>query len=158
MRSVFTGLLLALAACDGGTQGAETSAEEARAEGNVVGGGAVSQPNAPAQEAAGIPAAIQGRWGLVAADCEPGRDDAKGLLTITADKLEFYESVGKLGDVEEVADDRIHGSFAFEGEGMEWQREMSLELQETGAALVRREFGADAAPGSFRYTKCGQGA
>ena len=149
--------LLALAACDGGTQGAETSAEEARAEGNIVGGGAVSQPNAPAQEAAGIPAAIQGRWGLVAADCEPGRSDAKGLVTITADKLEFYESVGKLAEVEKVADDRIRASFDFEGEGMQWQREMSLELQETGAALVRREFGADAAPGSFRYTKCEQG-
>jgi hypothetical protein len=150
--------LLALAACDGGTQGAETSAEEARAEGNIVGGGAVSQPNAPAQEAAGIPAAIQGRWGLVAADCEPGRADAKGLLTITADKLEFYESVGELADVEKVADDRIRASFDFEGEGMEWKREMTLELQETGDALVRREFGADAAPGSFRYTKCEQDA
>ena len=149
--------LLALAACDGGTQSAETSAEEARAEGNIVGGGAVSSPNAPAQEAAGIPAAIHGRWGLVAADCEPGRADAKGLLTITADKLEFYESVGELGDMEAVADDRIHATFDFEGEGMEWKREMALELQEIGDALVRREFGTDAAPGSFRYTKCQQG-
>lgn len=104
-----------------------------------------------------IPAAIQGRWGLVTADCEPGRDDAKGLLTITADKLEFYESVGELDDIREVAADRIHASFDFVGEGMEWEREMALELQETGAALVRREFGADAAPGSFRYVKCEQG-
>ena len=151
--------LLALAACDGGTQSAQTDAEEARAEGNIVGGGAVSQPNAPVPETAGIPAAVQGRWGLVAADCEPDRDDAKGLLTITADKLEFYESVGKLGgDIEEVADDRIHATFDFTGEGMEWEREMSLELQETGSALVRREYGADAAPGSFRYVKCQQGA
>ena len=150
--------LLALAACDGGTQSAQTDAEEARAEGNIVGGGAVSQPNAPVPETAGIPAAVQGRWGLVAADCEPGRDDAKGLLTITADKLEFYESVGTLGgDIDEVADDSIHATFDFTGEGMEWEREMALELQETGAALVRREFGADAAPGSFRYVKCQQG-
>lgn len=151
--------LLALAACDGGTQSAESDAGEARAEGNIVGSGAVSQPNAPVPETAGIPAAIQGRWGLVAADCEPGRADAKGLLTITADKLEFYESVGTLGeDIEEVEDDRIRATFDFTGEGMEWEREMALELQETGAALVRREFGADAAPGSFRYVKCEQGA
>ncbi len=147
-------VLLALAACDGGTQSAEKDAKEARAEGNIVGGGAVSQPNAPPAETAGIPAALQGRWGLVAADCEPGRADAKGLLTITADKLEFYESVGELDDIREVGDDRIHASFDFMGEGMEWEREMALELQETGAALVRREFGADAAPGSFRYVKC----
>ena len=146
--------LLALAACDGGTQGAETDAEEARAEGNIVGGGAVSQPNAPPPITAGIPTALQGRWGLVAADCEAGRADAKGLLTITADKLEFYESVGELGETDEVADDRIRATFDFTGEGMEWEREMALELQETGSALVRREFGADAAPGSFRYVKC----
>lgn len=146
--------LLALAACDGGTQSAQTDAEEARVDGNVVGGGAVSQPNAPPAETAGIPTALRGRWGLVAADCEPGRADAKGRLTITADKLEFYESVGELDDIREVADDRIHASFDFTGEGMEWEREMALELQETGAALVRREFGADAAPGSFRYVKC----
>jgi hypothetical protein len=149
--------LLALPACDGGTQSAQTDAGEARAEGNIVGGGAVSQPNAPPPETAGIPAALQGRWGLVAADCEPGRADAKGLLTITADKLRFYESVGELDDIREVADDRIHASFDFTGEGTEWEREMALELQETGAALVRREFGADAAPGSFRYVKCEQG-
>lgn len=149
--------MLALAACDGGTQSAQTDAEEARAEGNVVGGGAVSAPNAPPAETDGIPAALQGRWGLVAADCEPGRADAKGLLTITADKLEFYESVGELDDIREVADDRIHASFDFTGEGMEWERTMALELQETGAALVRREFGADAAPGSLRYVKCQQG-
>jgi hypothetical protein len=149
--------LLALAACDSGTQSAETDAEEARSEGNVVGGGAVSSPNAPPEESAGIPAMLRGRWGLVAADCEPGRPDAKGLLTITADKLEFYESVGELDDIREVADDRIHASFDFTGEGMEWERTMALELQETGEALVRREFGADAAPGSFRYVKCEQG-
>ena len=116
------------------------------------------QPNAPPPETDGIPAALRGRWGLVAADCEPGRADAKGLLTITADKLEFYESVGELRDVEEVEEDRIRADFDFTGEGMEWEREMALELQETGAALVRREFGADAAPGSFRYVKCQQGA
>lgn len=128
------------------------------------------EPAAPATEAAApapepaaatlpteIPSALHGRWGLVAADCEPGRPDAKGLLTITAEQLEFYESVGTLDDVREVADDRIHASFDFTGEGMEWEREMALELQETGAALVRREFGADAAPGSFRYIKCEQG-
>jgi hypothetical protein len=83
--------LLALAACDGGTQGAETDAEEARAEGNIVGGGAVSQPNAPVPETAGIPAAIQGRWGLVAAACEPGRRDAKGLLTTTGETRQVSE-------------------------------------------------------------------
>jgi hypothetical protein len=141
--------LAALTACgDGGDSADETSAP-------------VTEAAAPAPEPTTapteIPAAIRGSWGLTAADCEPGRADAKGLLTITADKLEFYESVGELDDIREVAADRIHASFDFVGEGMEWEREMALELQETGAALVRREFGAEAAPGSFRYVKCQQG-
>ena len=149
--------LLALAACDGGTQGAQTDAEEARADGNIVGGGAVSQPNAPPPETAGIPAALQGRWGLVAADCEPGRADAKGLLTITADKLEFYESVGTLDTIMDAEPTRVRATFDFEGEGMTWQREVVLDVQDDGATLIRREYGEDAAPGPFRYTKCDQG-
>ena len=143
--------LAALAACDGGTEGTdETVAPGTEAATTSPEPTATTPPTE-------IPAAIRGRWGLTSADCEPGRDDAKGLLTITADQLEFYESVGELDDIREVTDDRIHASFDFTGEGMEWEREMALELQETGAALVRREFGADAAPGSFRYVKCQRG-
>jgi hypothetical protein len=143
--------LLALTACgDGGESADEPAAPATEAAAPAPEPIAATPPDA-------IPAAIRGRWGLVAADCEPGRADAKGLLTITTDKLEFYESVGTLDDVREVAPDRIHASFDFTGEGMEWEREMALELQETGSALVRREFGADAAPGSFRYVKCEQG-
>ena len=97
---------------------------------------------------------MQGRWGLVAADCEPDHADAKGLLTITADKLRFYESVGTLGDIREGAENRIRASFDFEGEGMEWQRDMTLELQDGGSALVRREFGAEAATEPLRYSRC----
>src|SRR6478752_2914554 len=46
----------------------------------------------PAPAAMAIPAALQGRWGLTPADCMSGRSDAKGLLTIAADGLQFYES------------------------------------------------------------------
>ena len=149
--------LLALAACDGGTQGAETSAEEARAEGNVVGGGAVSQPNAPPAETDGIPAAMHGRWGLVPGDCTSTRGDAKGLLTISASELKFYESLGTLDTIEESAPTRIRASFDFEGEGMAWERDVVLDVQDQGATLIRREYGEDAAPGPFRYAKCNQG-
>jgi len=141
--------LLALAACDGGPSEADPAATETPA--------APAPPQIAPAPAKAIPVAVQGRWGLAAADCEPGRADANGLLTITAARLEFYESVGTLGDIREVDENRIHASFDFTGEGMEWERDMALELQETGDALVRREYGADAAPGSFRYTKCNQG-
>ena len=101
-----------------------------------------------------IPAVMQGRWGLVAADCDPARDDAKGLLAITADKLEFYESVGTLDTIMEAEPTRIRAAFEFEGEGMTWDREVVLDVQDDGRTLIRREYGADAAPGPFRYAKC----
>src|SRR5690606_9685670 len=128
--------LAALAACDGGTQSAEVAAEEARADGNTVGGGAVSQPNTAEPpngadpEASEIPAATRGRWGLAAADCEPARSDAKGLLTIDATRLEFYESVGTLDAIEEAGPTRIRAAFDFEGEGMTWEREIVLDVQD----------------------------
>jgi hypothetical protein len=101
-----------------------------------------------------IPAAIQGRWGLTEADCEPGRADAKGLLTISADRLEFYESVGRLDSIDEAGANRIRADFDFTGEGMTWERDISLDLQDGGQTLVRREYGEDAAADAFRYTKC----
>ncbi|MBO9517718.1 MAG: hypothetical protein J7493_06590 [Porphyrobacter sp.] len=101
-----------------------------------------------------IPEALRGRWGLVPADCEPGRDDAKGLLTITETKLEFYESVGTLEGIEEFDPSRIRASFNFTGEGQEWERDVVLDAQDQGKTLIRREYGEDAAPGPFRYTKC----
>ena len=108
----------------------------------------------PSPAASTIPAVIQGRWGLTDADCEPGRDDAKGLLTITANELDFYESVGTLDDIKELGETRIRADFDFVGEGQEWERDVTLEAREGGTVLIRREDGVDAAPGEFRYTKC----
>jgi hypothetical protein len=138
--------LLAFAACDSGTVGSEPVATETHA---------VAEPAPPARPRAdAIPDALLGRWGLTVADCEPGRVGAEGLLTVTANRLEFYESVGTLDEIREVAGEHIRATFDFTGEGMEWERDMALELQEAGGALVRREYGTDAAPGSFRYVKC----
>ena len=37
---------------------------------------------------------------------------------------------------------------------MIWQRDMSLEVEDGGPTLIRREYGAEAALESFRYLKC----
>lgn len=145
--------VLALAACDSGTS--DTS-DTATAEATPA---AVPLPEdtalvSPVAAAATIPTAIQGRWGMVPADCEPSRADAKGLLAIDGNKLEFYESVGTLGEIEEASDTRIRADFDFTGEGMTWERDVVLEVQDNGATLIRREYGDDAAPGPFRYSKC----
>jgi hypothetical protein len=101
-----------------------------------------------------IPAAVQGRWGLVANDCDPARDDAKGLLTVGPDTLRFYESRATLGPIKEVDATRIRATFAFTGEGMTWTRDIVLDAQDGGKTLIRREYGADAAPSPLRYMRC----
>ena len=154
--SLVVSALLVLAACDNGTQGADTTVEEAEASGNIVGNSSSSKPsvgsNVPLP--AEIPAAIRGRWGLVPGDCTSTRGDAKGLLVIDATTLKFYESVGTLRAATEATTTRIRASFEFEGEGMTWQRDEALDVQDDGATLIRREYGDDATPGPFRYTRC----
>lgn len=96
-----------------------------------------------------IPAALQGRWGLTPADCEPGRSDAKGLLTISATDLKFYESRAVPGTSIERGPKSISGNFDFAGEGERWSTYISFKLQNDG--LVRTERNPAA---SYTYAKC----
>lgn len=102
-----------------------------------------------------IPAALQGRWGINDADCTTTKGDDKGLITVSANQVRFYESIANLGKVSESSDSRIAADFAFTGEGQSWSRGMILDVQNGGNVLVRRETGADAMPGPLRYRKCG---
>lgn len=173
-------LVLALAAC--GSPPAEQTApvtnDTVANETEVVAETPVAQPNQPADDAAPlpsavptlepvatptsdspsdtatIPAALRGRWGLAAEDCTSTRGDAKGLLRIAADTIRFYESRGILRRVIERDDSRIVADFDFEGEGQTWKRRMTLDGQNGGKTLVRRDQGADAMPGPLRYARC----
>ena len=149
--------LLALAACAKPAPAPEPAASEAvEAETSVAPivaeSAAVPVETAPSE--AGIPAAAQGRWGLVPADCTSTRGDAKGLLTIDATTLKFYESRGTLGRIADRSNTRLRATFAFSGEGMTWTRDELLDVQDAGKTLVRREYGEDAAPGPFKYPRC----
>ncbi|NBW76906.1 MAG: hypothetical protein EBR34_14085 [Sphingomonadaceae bacterium] len=137
-----TVLLCALAACSSEKAPVPAASEAATPAAST--GAAVTTNSIPEQ--------IRGSWGMVPADCTSTKGDAKGLLVIDATTLKFYESLGKLGAIAEAGDTRIRASFAFTGEGMIWQREETLELQD--GALIRREAGQDAAPGPFKYTRC----
>ena len=101
-----------------------------------------------------IPADYQGRWGLTAEDCTGDAAAAKGLLEIASTELKFYESVGTLEAVTGATGGRFRGEFAFTGEGMSWERDVVLDLRDGGKILVRREFGEDASPEPFDYTRC----
>jgi hypothetical protein len=104
--------------------------------------------------ATAIPTAIRGRWGLVPADCTSKLGDAKGLLTISAAQLKFYESVAKLGAIKEAGGTRIRATFRYSGEGQSWTQEVVLDAQDGGKTLIRRDYGPDALPGPFRYVRC----
>jgi len=105
--------------------------------------------NAASNSAAAIPAALRGRWGLVPADCTSTRGDAKGLLVIGERQLRFYESVAAPAGNAESGDDHFSADFAFSGEGMNWTRFQSLQLQD--GKLVRTESTPMA---SYTYARC----
>ncbi|WP_140869359.1 hypothetical protein [Sphingomonas oligophenolica] len=98
-----------------------------------------------------IPAAFQGRWGMVPADCDPKRDDNKGLMTITADRLSFYESRATIGSLQQVTPTKIQGLLSYSGEGQTWKKATSLTLQDAGKTLVREETDPVSAD---TYSKC----
>lgn len=146
------GAVLALAGCSG--EKTDTPAE------SETPSPAVATPPPPAATASPgvttqtIPEAIQGRWGLVPADCTTTRGDDKGLLVVGPDSLKFYESHAKLGAITERSDTRIRATFAYSGEGMEWTQDVVLDAQDSGTTLIRRDYGPEAAPGPFKYSRC----
>ena len=110
-----------------------------------VGSEQPSPPGTP--EASLIPSQYRGRWGMVAADCEPGRSDAKGLLTIGDKTLRFYESVGTLKEQRPAIATSFSGLFAFTGEGQSWNK--VITFTRTGDTLKRAE-----EQGTFTYKRC----
>jgi len=62
-----------------------------------------------------IPMAMRGRWGLVPADCTSTKGDTKGLITIDAASIRFYESVAKLTKVDQRSETALKAGYAFSG-------------------------------------------
>jgi len=108
-----------------------------------------SAPAATGTPAAGIPAALQGRWGLTPRDCTSTLGDAKGLLIVNPAELRFYESRAIPAPGVQTSPDSISGNFAFTGEGQEWVKYETLEIQQ--GKLIRTERDPVA---SFSYVRC----
>ena len=158
-------LALAIAACqqqpagDTATADAEGTAPPAAMPSDAAPPAADAPSPTPTASPTGIPAttipaSLQGRWGMVPADCTSTRGDAKGLLGISATTLTFYESVARLGSIKNRTETFIQAEFSFTGEGMEWSREESLTVK--GDTLTRTETGGDEpeSAGPFTYTRC----
>lgn len=101
--------------------------------------------NSPA--AALIPAQYRGRWGMNAKDCEPGRSDAKGLMTVGDRSIRFYESLAALQEQRPAIATSFSGVFVYTGEGQTWER--VITLTRTGDTLKRAQ-----ADGNFTYQRC----
>lgn len=147
--------VLSLAACGGDVP------EEQRETTPPADQGATAPITAPTTtpaiadpEASEIPASLQGRWGLGVADCTPGRADAKGLLIIGPQRLEFYESVGILDKIKKREPEQLRALFNFTGEGMSWEREMLLEAKDNGSTLVRQDFEDGIEQEALHYKRC----
>lgn len=162
---------LALSACS--AQAPDPAPEASSSDSQMAPGSGVHADAAPAAShipvpASGIPSrAVQsplektipqearGRWGLVPADCTTTRGDDKGLITIAATRIKFYESIADLDLVKERTESRIRAIYSYEGEGMNWTRETMLDVQDDGKTLILREYGDDAPAGPRKYRRCG---
>lgn len=101
-----------------------------------------------------IPAAIQGRWALKAADCAAKRGTDLTALVVDTRSLRFFESAGDLARIRERSATRLVADYKFSGEGEEWDRLMQLSVEDGGKTLVRRDYGEGAAPEPMRYSRC----
>jgi hypothetical protein len=98
-----------------------------------------------------IPAAFQGRWGMVPADCTSTRGDNKGLITVDSNSIKFYESRATLAKVTMDAPENFTGDFTFTGEGQTWTKSDNLKLTGSSNTLIRTETDP---PVKLTYTRC----
>jgi hypothetical protein len=151
MRVVLTiGAALLATAC---SEPSETvppleNAIDATPASNVI-TGATPTATARTERLSEMPEALRGRWGLVAADCEPGRADAKGLMTIEPKMLRFYESRAEVTAIEHRSPDVYRVHLSFSGEGQQWTETDIFTL--AGDGLSRRSRGTR---DNLLYTRC----
>jgi hypothetical protein len=88
---------------------------------------------------------------MVPADCTSTRGDNKGLITVDADSIRFYESRATLAKVTMNAPENFTGDFRFTGEGQTWTKPQNLKLTASSNTLIRSE--TEPAM-SFTYKRC----
>ncbi|HEY8603901.1 hypothetical protein [Tsuneonella suprasediminis] len=154
-------MLLALSACNQNAPDENNTNSETSPTGSMSGSPATPTPSASLPHSQqgipeqGIPISMRGRWGLVTADCERGRSDAKGLMIVSPTTITFYESVGQVSSIRSSSDGKLVARFSFSGEGMNWEREITFELSGDGEALFRTDAdGPESTNGRFTYKRC----
>ena len=75
--------------------------------------------------------------GMVPADCTSTRGDNKGLITVDADSIKFYESRATLAKVTMNAPENFTGDFDFTGEGQTWTKPQTSSSREAATRWIR---------------------
>ena len=81
-----------------------------------------------------VPARFQGQWRVNRKSCDNPRDTMG--VTITADRLLFYESEGKVRAVRDTGQDSLAVSADYTGEGDSWSRWSTLKLTDRDELLI----------------------
>ena len=145
IRQAICAAVLLLAACSEPAENVPAIENAALANG----GDPRPRPSASGPAVAELPAAFRGRWGLLPADCEAGRSDNKGLVTVEPKALIFYESRAVPQSIVQTGPNAVSMDVAFSGEGQEWRRTVRLEARDN--VLVREE---DSPRLSLTYRRC----
>ncbi|HET9335092.1 MAG TPA: hypothetical protein VFO12_01650 [Sphingomicrobium sp.] len=130
---------------EGNEETAAANASNVLNEADDAGSEQSSPPGTP--EASMIPGHYRGRWGMVPADCDRNRSDAKGAITIGERTILFYESRATLMERRPSIATSFSGLFSFTGEGQNWRKVMTFTR--TGDTLKRAE-----EAGTFTYQRC----
>lgn len=86
-----------------------------------------------------IPAALHGRWGLTAEACAAERDDAPGLVTVAADRINFSDAIAVPQRISSSSLDSIEGEFAFAGPDRRWTRPMIWSVEGRQLVAIDRQ-------------------
>ena len=144
-RNVSNGEIETLPPDEGNDETAAANGGSGLNEADDAGSEEPSPPGTP--EASMIPGQYRGRWGMVAADCDKSRNDAKGAITIGEKTIRFYEATATLKEQRPAIATSFAGLFAFTGEGQSWEKVMTFTR--TGDTLKRAE-----ETGTFTYKRC----
>lgn len=137
-------LLLVLAACGDTQNDTSNSAALDAPIGNdsdiaIPADSDAIEPSAPRQQATidtpgTLPAAFRGQWTGTTEECGNPRSDL--YLALRPKEMRFYESIGAITAVEQVAPDAIIVDADYQGEGQSWTRRQKLSLSADGTLLT----------------------
>lgn len=99
-----------------------------------------------AARADAIPPRFHGEWNRVLSDCGTGRNDSR--LTLSADRVRFYESSGQVTSVTRYGADEIGITVEMAGEGERWTAQYRFRLSPDGRSFI--DVGNDAGPTRYR--------